>query len=95
MRGSRKKKKVEFSKVMIVVAGIINITVIVFTFIMIERTNDLTPLCYLIPAVAAEVATGSAFYYRKAESENQIKLNSIYGQNKHGGEEESADHVGE
>jgi len=41
---------------------------------MIWRTCDLTPLAYLIPAVAAETATGTGFYYAKAKVENRIKL---------------------
>ncbi|WP_243446742.1 hypothetical protein [Criibacterium bergeronii] len=55
-----------------------NVAVIIFTFIMIWRTNDLTPLSYLIPAVAAETATGTGFYYAKAKVENRIKLMKQY-----------------
>ena len=29
---------------------------------------------YLIPATAADVATGLGFYYNKAKAENKIKL---------------------
>lgn len=50
----------------------------VFTFIMIWRTCDLSPLAYLIPAVAAETATGTGFYYAKAKVENRIKLMKLY-----------------
>ena len=64
----------EFSKKILVVAAIINIAVITFSCIMMWRTLDLTPLAYLIPAVAAEVATGTGFYYNKAKTENRIKL---------------------
>lgn len=64
----------EFSKKILIVAGIINVAVIIFTFIMVWRTGDLSPLAYLIPSVAAEVATGTAFYYTKAKVENRIKL---------------------
>lgn len=64
----------EFSKKILVVAGVINIIVIAFTLIVIWRTLDLSPLAYLIPSVAAEVATGTAFYYTKAKVENRIKL---------------------
>lgn len=53
--------------------------VIVFTFIMVWRTGDLSPLCTLIPAVAAETATGTGFYYAKAKVENKIKLMKSYG----------------
>lgn len=72
-------RKTEFSKKIIIIAGIINIIVIVFTLIMVFLTKDLTPLCYLIPSVGAEVATGTGFYYSKAKVENKIKLMKIYG----------------
>ncbi len=64
----------EFSKKILVVAGIINILVIVFSCVMMWRTNDLSPLAYLIPSIAAETATGTGFYYSKAKVENRIKL---------------------
>lgn len=70
----KKKPPKEFSKKILIVAGIINAVVIVFTMIMIWRTLDLSPLAYLIPSVAAEVATGTGFYYSKAKVENRIKL---------------------
>lgn len=74
MRRAKKKPPKEFSKKILIVAGIINTVVIVFTMVMIWRTLDLSPLAYLIPSVAAEVATGTGFYYSKAKVENRIKL---------------------
>lgn len=74
MRKVKKKPPKEFSKKILIVAGIINAVVIVFTIVMIWRTLDLSPLAYLIPSVAAEVATGTGFYYSKAKVENRIKL---------------------
>ena len=74
MRRVKKKQPKEFSKKILIVAGIINAVVIVFTMVMIWRTLDLSPLAYLIPSVAAEVATGTGFYYSKAKVENRIKL---------------------
>lgn len=74
MRRVKKKPPKEFSKKILIVAGIINTVVIVFTMIMIWRTLDLSPLAYLIPSVAAKVATGTGFYYSKAKVENRIKL---------------------
>lgn len=74
MRSVKKKPPKEFSKKILIVAGIINAVVIVFTMVMIWRTLDLSPLAYLIPSVAAEVATGTGFYYSKAKVENRIKL---------------------
>lgn len=72
-------KKTEFSKKIIITAGIINLAVIIFTMVMVSITGDLTPLCYLIPSVGAEVATGTGFYYSKAKVENRIKLMKAYG----------------
>ena len=74
MRRVKKKPPKEFSKKILIVAGIINAVVIVFTMVMIWRTLDLSPLAYLIPSAAAEVATGTGFYYSKAKVENRIKL---------------------
>ena len=70
----RKKTPMEFSKKILVFAAILNVLTIVFTFVMIWRTCDLSPLAYLIPAVAADTATGTGFYYAKAKVENRIKL---------------------
>ena len=68
----------EFSKKILIVAAIINILVIGFSCVMIVITRDLSPLCYLIPSVAGEVATGTGFYYAKAKAENKIKLMRKY-----------------
>lgn len=79
-RRRRKKQKApwEFSKKTVVVVFSINIVVIVFALIMMWRTCDLSPMAYLIPAVAAETATGTGFYYSKAKVENRIKLMKHY-----------------
>lgn len=69
----------EFSKLILIVAASLNLFVILFTAYMVWETKDLTPLCYLIPSTAAEVATGTAFYYNKAKAENRLKLMHIYG----------------
>lgn len=74
-----KRRKKEFSKLIIVGAGLINLVVIVFTVIMIWMTGDLTPLCYLIPSVGAEFSAGTVAYYAKAKVENRIKLMRTYG----------------
>lgn len=64
----------EFSKKILIYAAVINTIVVIFTLVMVAKTSDTTPLSYLIPAVAAEVATGTGFYYSKAKVENRIKL---------------------
>ena len=80
-RGSRRtrKKKWEFSKLILIMVSLVNLAVIIFSCVMIWRTCDLSPLAYLLPAVAAETATGTGFYYSKAKVENRIKLMKSYG----------------
>lgn len=73
-----KIKKTEFSKKILFVAAAVNIAVIIFGCIMIYKTENLEPLIYLIPSTAAEVATGTAFYYNKAKAENKIKIEQKY-----------------
>lgn len=75
----KKKPKKEFSKLILICAGAVTVLVTAFTFIMVWRTNDLSPLAYLIPAVFAELATATGFYYSKAKAENRIKLRKKYG----------------
>lgn len=72
-----KKKKMEFSKAIFIGVSIVNLLVILFVCIMVWRTNDLSPLNYLIPAAAAEMATATGFYYNKAKAENKIKLDEL------------------
>ena len=73
-RRKRKKAPMEFSKKILIFAAILNIITVVFTFVMVWRTMDSSPLTVLIPAVAAETVTGTGFYYSKARVENRIKL---------------------
>ena len=69
-----KKKKPEFSKIIFTGTSIVTIAVTIFSCWMIVTTMDTTPLCYLIPAIFAEMASATAFYYTKAKAENKIKL---------------------
>ena len=49
--------------------GAVTIVVTAFTLIMVWRTGDTSPLAYLIPAVFAETAAATGFYYSKAKAE--------------------------
>ena len=75
----RKKPKREFSKLILIAVGAVTILVTAFTFIMVWRTSDLSPLGYLIPAVFGEFGVGTGFYYSKAKAENRIKLRKLSG----------------
>lgn len=72
-------KKREFSKVIITVVGTATGVVTVFTMAVVWKTGDTSPLAYLIPAIFAELATATGFYYSKAKAENRIKLRKHYG----------------
>lgn len=73
------EKKLEFSKLIMLVVGTVTVVVTVFSLFMMYKTQDLSPLAYLIPAVFAELSVGTAFYYSKAKAENRIKLRKKYG----------------
>lgn len=64
---------IETKKIFIgITVGVVFITL--FTCCMTWRTNDLSMLAYLIPAVFTEFATATGFYYWKAKNENVIKI---------------------
>lgn len=71
---SKRKKPIEFSKKIFIGVSIVNLFILIFATVMIWRTMDLSPLSYLIPAAAAEMATATGFYYNKAKAENKIKI---------------------
>lgn len=72
------KKKIEFSKVILILMILITVIVTAFVLWIVLVTGDTSPLAYLIPAVFAELATATGFYYSKAKVENRIKLMQIY-----------------
>ena len=73
------KKKVEFSKLIFLGVSIATIAITVFSCRMIWITMDTSVLAYLIPAVFAEMASATGFYYAKAKAENKIKLMALNG----------------
>ena len=75
----RRKKKTEFSKLILIVVSVFTIAVTIFTMRIVAKTGDTSPLGYLIPSVFAELATATGFYYSKAKAENRIKLRQRYG----------------
>lgn len=72
-------KKVEFSKLIFVGASVLTIAITLFSCRMIWLTMDTSVLAYLIPAVFAEMASATGFYYSKAKAENKIKLMALSG----------------
>lgn len=74
-----KKKHVEHSKIITTGVLILSAIVVVFTIFMIWRTEDLSPLAYLIPSIEIAFGLTAKHYYAKAALENQIKLRKKYG----------------
>lgn len=72
-------KKHEFSKLIFIGVSVFTILITLFSCFMIWITKDTTALAYLIPAVFAEMAAATGFYYNKAKAENKIKLMASYG----------------
>ena len=73
------KKKVEFSKLIFVGVSVLTLAITFFACRMIWITSDTSVLAYLIPAVFAEMASATGFYYTKAAAENKIKLMALNG----------------
>ena len=72
-------KKVEFSKLIFVGVSVVTVAIVLFSCRMIWITMDTSALAYLIPAVFAEMAAATGFYYSKAKAENKIKLMAVAG----------------
>lgn len=79
LKAAAAKKKVEFSKLVFLGVSIVTIAITVFSCRMIWITMDTSALAYLIPAVFAEMASATGFYYTKAKAENKIKLMALSG----------------
>lgn len=66
--------QVEFSKLIFWFVFLLTLGVTVFGCALMWRTGDTSAMAYLVPAVFAEFATATGFYYWKAKNENRIKL---------------------
>ena len=66
--------QVEFSKLIFWFVFLLTVGVTVFGCALMWRVGDTSGLAVLIPAVFAEFATATGFYYWKAKNENYLKL---------------------
>lgn len=73
MKRIRKRKKVETSKLLLIVSDVMAAVVLVSTIVAVFITGDTTPLGVLIPAVFALASASHGFYYWKAKAENLNK----------------------
>lgn len=65
---------VEFSKKIFIFDALVALIVLIFSFTIMWKTENIDPLSTLITAVFGALAAGEAFYYNKAKKENEIKL---------------------
>lgn len=72
------KQKTEFSKKIFNIVITLFIIVIFYSMVLMWKTDDTSPLYYLIPSVGGLTATSVGFYYHKAQVENRIKLSREY-----------------
>ena len=75
----RSHKKLEFSKLIFLGVSVLTVAITLFSCCIIWITMDTSALAYLIPAVFAEMASATGFYYSKAKAENKIKLMALHG----------------
>ena len=73
----KKIAKIETSKKLLVASFVMAIVLMTVAIMHAWRTFDSTVYIYLIPAVFAELATATGFYYSKAKAENKIKLAAL------------------
>lgn len=74
LRKSYRKKRTETSKKLLYLTDIMAVSLIIFTYLIIWKTNDTGPLTYLVPSVFGLVTTSHGFYFWKAKAENMKKL---------------------
>ena len=73
------KKSIEFSKVIVVMAIVMWLSVNTFGMVMMAITQNLSPMIYVIGSVDAVMAIICTGYAWKAKAENIVKLKKIYG----------------
>ena len=73
MRQRRKKKRIETSKLLLIVSDVMAAVVLISAIVAVFILQTAEPLIYLIPAVFGLSATSHGFYYWKAKAENVNK----------------------
>lgn len=68
------RKKLEFSKKIIICFLVLNVIIVSCSLYLAVRNNDTAVFCYLIPTIGAEVSAGTATYHSKAKAENKRKI---------------------
>ena len=72
-----RKPRKEFSKTILRAVAAATVVIVVFSFALMWRTGDTSPLAYIIPGMFTELSAATGFYFWKAKAENEIKLDTI------------------
>lgn len=71
---NKRKKNIETSKLIILSVVILTYLFSFFVCFMVYKTEDLSPLSYLIPSIFGLSTTAIGFYSWKAKAENKLKI---------------------
>lgn len=71
------RPKKEFSKTILRTVALATVAIVAFSFMLMWKTGDTTPLAYIIPGIFTELSAATGFYFWKAKAENQIKLDIV------------------
>lgn len=67
----------EVSKKILLILWISTTIVVFFSFVLMFKFGDLSPLNVILGGLFAEIATATGFYYWKAKNENMAKFKNI------------------
>lgn len=76
------KPKKEFSKTILRTVAVATAVIVAFSFALMWKTGDTSPLAYIIPGIFTELSAATGFYFWKAKAENEIKLDALRRQKK-------------
>ena len=68
------KQKMSFSKKALIAVFVMGFVMFGYTLVYTGITKDSSPLGYLIPSVFGAFAVAVGFFLKKAEKENQMKI---------------------
>lgn len=74
IKKDKDKKKVETSKILLIVSDVMAGATLILTFVAVFIMKDLSPLAFLIPGVFGLSTVAHGFYYWKAKAENLKKF---------------------
>ena len=84
-----RKPRKEFSKTILRAVAAATVVIVIFSFALMWRTGDTSPLAYIIPGIFTELSAATGFYFWKAKADTirrQKELEQSKKQNTEPGE---------